>query len=112
VLHYLITRDFAGSGYRSQSKYRPERTLQPIRRDSRHTLPSDRQQYLAVNGPEDPRYPHLLRAFLIGNQSKQFQVLWDALFTQNEQTLSELVYLKSCQDFLAAFSADAPPNSA
>jgi hypothetical protein len=66
------------------------------------------QRFLAVQGPQDPRYPHLLRAFLIGNQSRQFQVLWDALFTQNELALSEPVYLKSCQEFLAAFSVDAP----
>jgi hypothetical protein len=65
-------------------------------------------EYLAIEGPEDPRYSHLLRAFLIGNQSKQFQVLWDALFTQNEQSLSELVYLRTCEEFLAAFSVDAP----
>lgn len=67
-------------------------------------------QYLAVDGPQDPRYPHLLRAFLIGNQSRQFQVLWDALFTQNEQGLPDLVYLKTCEEFLAAFSVDAPAD--
>lgn len=66
------------------------------------------QHYLAVNGPEDPRYSHLLRAFLISNQSKQFQVLWDALFTQNESALSELIYLNSCLEFLDAFSVGAP----
>jgi hypothetical protein len=68
------------------------------------------QHYLAVDGPQDPRYSHLLRAFLIGNQSRQFQILWDALFTENERALSELVYLRSCEEFLAAFSGDAPAD--
>lgn len=64
--------------------------------------------YLAVRGPSDPRYPHLLRAFMISQQNRQFQMLWDALFTVNEIGLTEWVYLQTCQRFLAAFSADAP----
>ncbi|MBI5958109.1 MAG: metallophosphoesterase, partial [Chloroflexi bacterium] len=44
----------------------------------------DAEYYLAVQGPNDPRYPHLLRAFLISQQNKTFEVLWDALITQNE----------------------------
>jgi hypothetical protein len=64
--------------------------------------------YLAISGPEDPRYPHLLRAFLIANQSQPFRVLWDALFTQNEIDVNPATYEHGCQRFLTAFSADAP----
>jgi hypothetical protein len=68
----------------------------------------DAEYYLAIQGPHDARYPHLLRAFLISQQSRQFRVLWDALFTMNEIGLTEWTYLQTCQQFLAAFSVDAP----
>jgi len=45
--------------------------------------------YLAVEGPGDARYAHLLRAFLIQQQSRRFQLLWAALFTRNEQGIAE-----------------------
>ena len=64
--------------------------------------------YLAVTGPGDPRYSHLLRAFMITNQSRLFQILWGALFTQNEADLNPTIYQNGCQRFLTAFSADAP----
>jgi hypothetical protein len=63
---------------------------------------------LSVSGPGDPRYPHLLRAFMISQQSKPFQVLWDALFTQNELGMAEWAYVQLTQEFLAAFSEGAP----
>jgi hypothetical protein len=68
----------------------------------------DAQQLLAIHGPDDPRYAHLLRAFMISQQSREFHVLWDALFTMNEAGLAESVYVQVCQQFLAAFSVDAP----
>ena len=68
----------------------------------------DARYFLAVDGPSDPRYPHLLRAFMISQQSQQFQVLWDFLFTQNELGMTELAYLRHVQTYLEAFSADAP----
>ncbi len=63
---------------------------------------------LGVTGPDDPRYAHLLRAFMISQQSKPFQLLWDALFTQNELGMVEWAYVQAAQDFLAAFSQGAP----
>lgn len=63
---------------------------------------------LAVSGPDDDRYSHLLRAFLIGQQSRRFQLLWNALFTRNELGLPEDTYLAVCKGFLEAFSAGAP----
>jgi hypothetical protein len=68
----------------------------------------DAEYFLAVRSKRDPRYPHLLRAFMIARQNSAFQALWDLLFTQNEIGLTEFAYLQTCQQFLAAFSADAP----
>lgn len=65
-------------------------------------------RYLAIEGPQSPRYPHLLRGFMIARQSQRFQALWNALFTQNEYGLTEQSYLKLCLTFLEAFSAGAP----
>jgi hypothetical protein len=66
------------------------------------------EYYLAIHGPRDPRYAHLLRAFMISQQSAPFRVLWDMLFTMNEIGLTEWAYLQGCQQFLSAFSVDAP----
>jgi len=68
----------------------------------------DARHYLAVRGPDDPRYPHLLRGTLIAQRSREFAVLWDALFTQNELGLTEYTYVQQVREFLAAFSEDAP----
>ena len=62
----------------------------------------------AINGPADPRYPHLLRGFAISQQNRQFDILWNALFTQNESGLTEEAYTNGCQVFLQTFSVDAP----
>ncbi|MBN1967007.1 MAG: metallophosphoesterase [Anaerolineae bacterium] len=66
------------------------------------------REYLAISGPDDPRYLHLLRGFLVGRQSREFNVLWAALFTLNERGLSPTSYRNSCRAFLEAFSEDAP----
>lgn len=75
-----------------------------------HGVPyaDDARYYLAVSGPADPRYPHLLRASLIAEQSKPFAVLWETLFTQNELGLTEYGYVQVVQQFLEAFSVGAP----
>ena len=66
------------------------------------------RHFLAVDGPDDPRYPHLLRGFMISHQSPEFAVLWDTLFTQNDYGLSPTAYVKGSQEFLSAFSTGAP----
>jgi hypothetical protein len=68
----------------------------------------DAAHYLAIQGPGDPRYHHLLRAFLIAQQNKTFEVLWEALITQNEIGVPEFHYVQGCQRFLEAFSVGAP----
>ena len=68
----------------------------------------DARHFLAVSGPNDPRYPHLLRAVLVAAQSKPFAILWNALFTQNELGLTEYAYVEQARLFLTAFSVGAP----
>jgi hypothetical protein len=68
----------------------------------------DAAYYLAIRGPDDPRFPHLLRAFMISQQSMPFKILWEALFATNEIGMTEWAYLQSCRHFLSAFSAGAP----
>lgn len=65
-------------------------------------------RYLAAQGERDPRYPHLLRGFLISQQDRAFQTLWGALFTQNEAGLTGKAYDNVCRTFLDALSMDAP----
>jgi hypothetical protein len=43
------------------------------------------KHYLAVSGPDDPRYNDLLRGFVIGSYPIFNQILWPALFTRCEQ---------------------------
>jgi hypothetical protein len=46
------------------------------------------EHYLAVSGPDDARYNHLLRGFL-ATASPLFQLLWSALFTRCEEEYGE-----------------------
>ncbi|NJL94943.1 MAG: hypothetical protein HC915_15095 [Anaerolineae bacterium] len=62
------------------------------------------RQYLAVEGPDDPRYPHLMRALFISERDARFSVLWDFLFTQNERSLTPSAYEQICQRYLDALS--------
>jgi Calcineurin-like phosphoesterase len=64
--------------------------------------------YLAVSGPDDPRYDDLIRAYMISKESKEFELLWDALFTRGEQSVSMALYERLLAVFLEALSYDAP----
>jgi hypothetical protein len=66
-------------------------------------------RYLAVSSPEDPRYADLLRGFMVGNM-REFQPLWDLLFTQCENGMSESVYAKVLTRFLTVFSSSDVPQ--
>ena len=66
------------------------------------------EHYLAVQGPDDPRYSHLLRGFMISHQNAPFVQLWDVLFTQNDVGKTIAAYEHECRQFLAALSVDAP----
>ena len=43
------------------------------------------RELLAVSGQSDPRYYDLLRGFVISNNYPEFDLLWAALFSQNER---------------------------
>ena len=47
------------------------------------------RRYLAVSGPDDPRYDDLLLGSIISSVTPDFQLLWAALFTRNEQQYGE-----------------------
>jgi hypothetical protein len=65
------------------------------------------KKYLAVTGPADPRYPHLMRALYISETSPNFAMLWDFLFSQNERGLAENAYEQICRRYLDALSVGA-----
>ena len=42
------------------------------------------KRFLAVSGPEDPRYNDLLRVLFLSGQNTDFDLMWNTLFSQNE----------------------------
>ena len=66
------------------------------------------RHYLAVEGPDDPRYDDLLRAFMISEHSREFEVLWSALFTRCEKEMSPALYERILGKFLEILSMGAP----
>lgn len=75
---------------------------------SGHSYEELARAYLAVTGPDDPRYSHLMRALFISERDHRFSVLWDFLFTQNERGLVPAAYDQICRLFVDAFSVGAP----
>ncbi|MFP4322660.1 MAG: metallophosphoesterase [Anaerolineales bacterium] len=65
------------------------------------------REYLDVDGPNDPRYPHLLRALFISERDHRFAVLWDFLFTQNERGMVPAAYEQIARRYLDAMSLGA-----
>ncbi len=66
------------------------------------------RHYLAVEGPDDPRFDDLLRAFMISEHSREFEVLWNALFTRCEKESSLALYERILGKFLETLSVGAP----
>lgn len=62
------------------------------------------KRYLAVTGPEDPRYNELLRVLFLSGQNTDFDLIWNTLFSQNELDVGEGTYLKTVRNFLQYFS--------
>ncbi len=62
--------------------------VESLRRGYSHFtgLPYEEQarRFLAVTGATDPRYNDLLRALFLTGQNTEFDLMWNALFTQNE----------------------------
>jgi hypothetical protein len=61
--------------------------------------------YLAVDGPDDPRYDDLLRSHLLA-ENPDFRILWSALFTRNELDIGEAMYRRALEAFLEIASCD------
>lgn len=59
--------------------------------------------FLAVSGPDDPRYYDLLRGFIIGNMN-EWQNLWDFFFNQCEVGLTAAFYHTVLDRFLDVYS--------
>ncbi|MCB9453431.1 MAG: metallophosphoesterase [Anaerolineaceae bacterium] len=66
------------------------------------------KRYLAVTGPEDPRYNDLLRVLFLSGQNTDFDLMWNTLFTQNELEVGEATYHKTVKTFLQMISEISP----
>ena len=64
--------------------------------------------YLAVSGPDDPRYNDLLRALILNKSDSSFELLWDTFFTRNEHAIGEETYARLLEAYLQAWSVGAP----
>jgi hypothetical protein len=62
------------------------------------------RDYLAVSGPDDPRYDDLLIGF-VASTHPDFELLWAALFTRNEQQYGEGEYAVFLDALLRDLSA-------
>ena len=66
--------------------------------------------YLAVSGPDDPRYNDLLRGFLAGNHPSFDRLLWPALFTRCENEYGRADYAIFLAALLQELSVDFYPQ--
>jgi hypothetical protein len=66
--------------------------------------------YMAVSGPDDPRYDDLLRGYIIGQRSPEFELLWDILFTRCEDGMIPILYERLLATFLAVLSEGGAPQ--
>jgi hypothetical protein len=67
------------------------------------------RDYLAVGGPDDPRFDDLLRGFLV-TAHPHWRQLRAALFTRCEQERGEQIYAHMLNDLLHALSSDYVPQ--
>ncbi|MBL8164365.1 MAG: metallophosphoesterase [Anaerolineae bacterium] len=67
------------------------------------------RRYLAVTGPDDPRYNELLRVLFLSGQNTDFDLMWNTLFSQNELDVGEGTYTKIVRNFLQ-YVSEASPN--
>ncbi len=65
------------------------------------------RRFLAVSGPEDPRYNDLLRVLFLSGQNTDFDLLWNTLFSQNELDTSHN-YTMTVKNFLSYISKVSP----
>jgi hypothetical protein len=65
------------------------------------------RHYLAVSGPDDPRYNDLLNAMAL-DKSADFDLMWEVLFSRNELEDGLASYQATVTHFLQAISAVSP----
>lgn len=65
------------------------------------------RRFLAVTGPSDPRYNDLLRALFLTGQNTDFDLMWNALFSQNELD-GNANYINTVRTFLQFVSEVSP----
>jgi hypothetical protein len=77
-----------------------------------HQLPYDllAKHYLAVAGPDDPRYNDLLRGFVISGHPMFEQLLWPTLFTRCEEEYGQSNYAAIVTAMLQTMSVDFAPQ--
>jgi hypothetical protein len=68
----------------------------------------DAAYFLAVTGPDDPRYRDLLRVLALDRREPAFGVLWETFFSRNERGVSQNVYASVVARFLETWSDGAP----
>ncbi len=92
----------------------PDEQRPSLRRamSQRNQLPYDQMvyDYLAVTGPDDPRYDDFLIGTITANTHRDFEILWSALFTRNEQQYGMSYYPLIVKTTLEAFSTDYHPQ--
>jgi hypothetical protein len=66
------------------------------------------KRYLAVTGPDDPRYNDLLRVLFLSGQNTDFDLMWNTLFSQNELDVGESSYHRTLKNFLQYVSEASP----
>jgi hypothetical protein len=68
------------------------------------------QYFLAVTGPDDPRFNDLLRGFVVSSHPWFDTLLWPALFTRNEEDYGLGDYAIFLDALLQALSQDFAPQ--
>lgn len=66
--------------------------------------------YLAVSGPDDPRYNDLVRGFVASSLPSFKELLWPALFTRCEQSYGTTDYAIFLEAMLEALATDFYPQ--
>ena len=69
------------------------------------------RQYLAITSPDNPRYDDFLIGTIASNFHPDFELLWAALFTRNEEQYNKGDYELVVQAMLQAFSQGFYPQT-
>ncbi len=86
------------------------RLIESFQQTSSENYAQTSWEYLAVSGPEDPRFLDLLRGLVASSLEPEWPELWDLLFTQCEMGMSEMLYGTVLARFLEAYAAPGVPQ--